>query len=111
MPPRQVGRRHDRDRLRAQYGDLAANALAATLARGKPHEQAVAIGVLGDRGTRADVPALVPHLAHPYPQVRYFAKRAIEKLTGAPLPIDVGLPAAEVAAQVRRWLATTPSPG
>ncbi|MCW5804943.1 MAG: hypothetical protein KIT31_21415 [Deltaproteobacteria bacterium] len=104
------GKRYDRDRLRAQYGDLAANALAATLARGKPHEQAVAIGVLGDRGTRADVPALAPHLAHPYPQVRYFAKRAIEKLTGAPLPIDVGLPAAEVAAQVRRWLATTPSP-
>jgi len=56
------------------------------------------------------VPRLAPHLWHPYPQVRYFAKHAIERLTGAPLSIDVGLPAAEVAAQARRWLAATAAP-
>jgi predicted CXXCH cytochrome family protein len=105
------GKRYDRGRLRALYGpDLEVGAIASTLARGKPHEQGVAIGVLGERGARTDVPRLAPHLWDPYPQVRYFAKRAIEKLTGAPLAIDVGLPAAEVAAQARRWLSTTAAP-
>src|SRR6186713_1702589 len=47
---------------------------------------------LGERGARTDVPQLAPYLWHPYPQVRYFAKHAIERLTGAPLAIDVGLP-------------------
>lgn len=101
------GKRYDRTRLRALYGnDLAVGAIASTLERGKPHEQAVAIGVLGERGTRDDVPAIARYLGHPYPHVRYFAKRAIERLTRAPLAIDVGLPSAEVTTQVRRWLAT-----
>ena len=65
----------------------------------------MAIGVLGERGTRRDVPLIAPHLAHPYPLVRYYAKHAIEKLTGAPVSIDVGQPAAEIAAQVQRWIA------
>src|SRR5262249_40858254 len=38
------GKHYDRAALRALYGDdLSINALRATLARGKPHEQAVAI--------------------------------------------------------------------
>jgi predicted CXXCH cytochrome family protein len=98
------GKRYERDRLRALYGDLDAGALAGALARGKPHEQAVAIGVLGERGTRRDVPLLAPHLAHAYPLVRYYAKHAIEKLTGAPVPIDVGQPAADIAAALQRWM-------
>ena len=105
------GKQYDRGRLRALYGaDLAVGAITSTLARGKPHEQATAIGVLGEQGTRRDVPLLAPHLSHPYPPVRYYAKHAIEKLTGAPLSIDVGLPAAEVAAQARRWLTATAAP-
>ena len=99
------GKRYDRDRLRALYGELDADAIGRTLARGEPHEQAVAIGVLSERGTARDVPLIVPHLAHEYPLVRYHAKHAIEMLIGAPIPIDVGQPAAEVAAQVRRWRA------
>lgn len=98
------GKRYDRDPLRALYGDLGANAISATLARGKPHEQAVAIGVLGERGTKADVAQIAPHLTHAYPLVRYYAKEAIEKLTGKPLPIDVGQPADEIEPEVRRWL-------
>lgn len=99
------GKRYDRDRLRALYGDLAAGAIASTLARGKPHEQAAAIGVLGELGTRDDVPALLPYLAHPFPQVRYFAKHAIERLTGAPLVLDVERPAGELRRALPRELA------
>src|SRR6185436_827016 len=99
------GKRYDRDKLRALYGDLDANAIASTLARGKPHEQAVAIGVLGERGTAQNAPRIAPHLAHPYPLVRYYARHAIEKLTGAPVSIDVEQPAAEIRAQLQRWMA------
>jgi predicted CXXCH cytochrome family protein len=101
------GKRYDRDRLRAQYGDdLGVNVLDSTLARGKPHEVAAAIGVLGERGALAHVPKLAPHLAHEYPLVRFYAKHAIELITGEPLPIDVGRPAADVARDVERWLAS-----
>jgi hypothetical protein len=90
-------KRYDRAALRALYGDdLTVNALRATLARGKPHEQAVAIAVLGQSGDRSAVPAIAAELAHDYPLVRYFAQRALETLTGAPVAIDVGAPAAEV---------------
>jgi hypothetical protein len=77
------GKRYDRGRLRALYGDLAADAITTTLARGKPHEQGVAIGVLGEHGTAADALLLRRQLAHPYPQIRGFAKHAIEKLERA----------------------------
>jgi hypothetical protein len=76
------GTAYDRTRLRALYGnDLSINAIASTLARGKPHEQAVAIGVLGEHGTRDDVRTLTPFLSHAYPQVQMFAKHAIERLS------------------------------
>ena len=98
-------RRYDRAALRALYGDdLSVNALRATLARGKPHEQAVAIAVLGASGDRSALPALAGQLAHDYPLVRYFAQRALETLTGAPVAIDVGAPAAEVRRAAADWL-------
>jgi predicted CXXCH cytochrome family protein len=100
------GKRYDRAALRGLYGDdLGVGVLAATLARGKPHEQGAAIGALGERGDPSAIPALAPHLAHPYPLVRYYARHALERLTGAPVPVDVDRPAAEVAAAVTRWLA------
>src|SRR5262249_3915224 len=86
-------RRYERAELHALYGDdLTVNTLRATLARGKPHEQAVAIAVLGQSGDRSAVPAIAAELAHDYPLVRYFAQRALETLTGAPVAIDVGAP-------------------
>jgi predicted CXXCH cytochrome family protein len=99
------GKRYDRQPLRELYGeDLDVNVLASTLARGKPHEQAVAIAVLGDAGNSAVVPRLASHLAHEYPLVRYYAKEAIESLIGQPLPVDVNEPAGKVAAEAQRWL-------
>ncbi len=41
------GRRYDRAALAALYGSLDARPLEATLARGKAHEQAVALATLG----------------------------------------------------------------
>jgi predicted CXXCH cytochrome family protein len=98
------GKRYDRSKLSALYGDLDANVIGATLLKGKPHEQAVAIGVLGERGKKQDVSAIAPHLAHAYPLVRYYAKHAIEKLTGRPVPIDIEQPASEVQTRIQPWL-------
>ncbi len=99
------GKTYDRAALRALYGeDLGVNAIRATLERGKAHEQAVAIVVLGETKDRAAIPALVPMLAHQYPLVRYFAQRALQTITGDPVAIDVGAPAAEVRAAAERWL-------
>jgi predicted CXXCH cytochrome family protein len=99
------GKRYDRAALRALYGDdLSVNALRATLARGKPHEQAVAIAVLGEARDHAAIPLLAAQLSHDYPLVRYFAQRALETVTGAPVPIDVGAPAADVRRAAAAWL-------
>jgi hypothetical protein len=99
------GKRYDRAALRALYGDdLGVDTLRATLARGKPHEQAVAIAVLGQARDRAALPLLVPMLAHDYPLVRYFAQRALQTITGDPVAIDVGAPAAEVRSLAAQWL-------
>jgi predicted CXXCH cytochrome family protein len=101
------GKRYDRAGLRALYGDdLSVNALRATLDRGKPHEQAVAIAVLGQARDRSAIPLLAAQLAHDYPLVRYFALRALETITGGPVPIDVGAPAAEVRRAAADWLTT-----
>jgi predicted CXXCH cytochrome family protein len=74
------GKRYDRDKLRVLYGDLSAPVLAATLARGKPHEQATAIAVLGDAHATDAAPALTAALTHPYPLVRYYALHALKKM-------------------------------
>jgi predicted CXXCH cytochrome family protein len=98
-------RSYDRDALTKLYGDdLGVNALSATLARGKPHEQATAIGVLGDVRAKDMVASLVPMLAHDYPLVRYYAQRALQQITGDPVAIDVGAPAAEVRRAAEAWL-------
>jgi predicted CXXCH cytochrome family protein len=100
------GKRYDRDALRALYGDdLDVNALDATLARGKPHEQAAAIGALGEQRVQRAVPELAEQLSHPYPLVRAFAQNALERISGTQLGFDVYAPADEVAAKARAWLA------
>ncbi|MGE5184158.1 MAG: HEAT repeat domain-containing protein, partial [Acidobacteriota bacterium] len=101
------GKSYDRGQLRALYGDdLSVNAIRATLERGKPHEQAVAIVTLGEAKDRSAVPLIVPMLAHEYPLVRYFAQRALQTITGDPVAIDVGAPAADVRTAAASWLAT-----
>lgn len=95
------GRRYDRAALRRLYGsDLSVNVLESTLAHGKPHEQGVAIGVLGERKIASALPKLLPHLSHEYPLVRFFAKHAIEEITGKPLDVDPNRSASEIARAV-----------
>jgi hypothetical protein len=99
------GKQYDRDAMKKLYGpDLAVNALHATLERGKPHEQAAAIGVLGDVKDKTSVAALVPMLWHDYPLVRYYAQRALQRITGDAVAIDVGAPASEVRSAADAWL-------
>ena len=102
------GKRYDRGALRRLYGDdLEVSTIRATLTRGKPHEQAVAIIVLGDRKHPEALPLLAPHLAHAYPLVRYYAQRALETITGAPVELDLGATAAELRQAADAWLRTT----
>jgi predicted CXXCH cytochrome family protein len=83
------GKRYERSALRALYGDdLAVSPLLPSLA-GKPHEQITAAAVLGERGPRASAAALVPLLSSEYPLVRYWAREAVERLLGKPLPVDL----------------------
>ena len=101
------GKTYDRDALNRLYGaDLSVNTMRATLEMGKPHEQAVAIATFGDAKNRDAILAIVPALAHEYPLVRYFAQRALQNITGDPVAIDVGAPAAQVRAAATAWLAT-----
>jgi hypothetical protein len=99
------GKHYDRDALHALYGaDLSVNVMRATLARGKAHEQAVAIATFGELGDKSAVAALAPMLAHEYPLVRYFVQRALQKITGDPVAIDIGAPAADVRRAADAWL-------
>jgi hypothetical protein len=92
--------RYPRQRLEELYGSLEVNALRATLERGKPHERAVAIAVLGESGARDAAPAIARELLDEYPLVREWAKRALVALLGR---CDVDLAAADdaIAAQAR----------
>jgi hypothetical protein len=83
-------KRYDRAALRRLYGDdLSVNALRATVAMGKAHEQIAAAAVLGERGPRDAARVLVPLLASDYPLVRYNAGHAIERLLGRRVPVDL----------------------
>lgn len=74
---------YDGDAIRALYGDASANVMQATLARGKPHEQAVALAVLGDRPARNLAPLFARELDNEYPLVREFARAAFLRALGA----------------------------
>ena len=97
---------YSREALRELYGaDLSANALARTLERGKPHEQAVAIATFGDQRVQSALPLLLPQLTHEYPLVRFYAKAAIERITLQPLPVDVNGSATQIRAVASSWWA------
>ena len=100
------GKKYDRDALRRLYGaDLRVNALEATLKYGKPHEQGTAVAIAG-RDKRADwLPLVVAQLGNDYPLVRYFARHAVERITAAPLPIDMNAPAGDVVNSAQKYLA------
>ena len=86
--------RYPRQRLEELYGSLDANVIRATLERGKPHEQAVAIGVLKEAGARDAVPLIARQLGNEYPLVREWAQRALEALGAPPQPTHHPAPGA-----------------
>jgi predicted CXXCH cytochrome family protein len=96
------GKRYDRAALRDLYGDLDARPLEATLGRGKAHEQAVAVAVLGEAHARSALPAVARQLANPFPLVRYFARKAVGQIRGAPCEVDLDRPLPEIQAAARR---------
>jgi predicted CXXCH cytochrome family protein len=74
--------RYPRQRIEELYGSLDANVLRATLERGKPHEQAVAMAVLAQAGARDAVPLIAPNLVGEYPLIREWAKRSLASILG-----------------------------
>jgi hypothetical protein len=98
-------RSYDRGAIQKLYGALDANVMLATAERGKPHEQAVAFAILGETRTRAAVPILVGQLLHPYPIVRSYAKQALDRIEGAPVPVDIDADDATLEAQAKALLA------
>ena len=97
------GKRYDAGALRALYGDdLSVNVIDATLARGKPHEQAVAIALRGEARDVKAVPKLVPQLTHAYPLVRFYVHRALEKILGRPIVIDLNASAQAIRTELER---------
>lgn len=98
------GGTYDRARLKALYGDLDGDVLLETLSVGKPHEQAVAAVVLGQRKRRAAVPFLLPVLTNPFPLVRTFALDSLEAILGGPSGIDLHRGNGEIAKQARAWV-------
>ncbi len=95
------GRRYDRAMLQVLYGSLDARPLQATLTRGKPHEQAVAIATLEAAHQTDAVAPIARQLVNPFPLVRYYARRALAALRGADCAVDLDRPVPEIAAAVR----------
>ena len=99
------GKHYDRAALRALYGeDLDANVLLTTLAKGKPHEQLAAITALGEQPVPGTTELLAAQLSHPYPLVRFQARRSLEVASGRAVDLDLHLEPSELEPQVRKWL-------
>ncbi len=97
------GKHYDRAALRGLYGDLRDNALRATLSRGKGHEQATAMILLGERKDLEALPSLLISLTNPYPLLRYFARKALSDLTGRPCDVDLEQEDEKIRTQAERW--------
>jgi hypothetical protein len=72
--------RYPRQRLEELYGSLDANVIAATLERGKAHEQAVALGILRTSPDRALLPLVEKQLTGEYPLVRAWARATLDAM-------------------------------
>jgi hypothetical protein len=83
------GKRYDRRVLQTLYGDLQEPPLLSTLARGKPHEQVVAIISLREQKVREALPLVAQQIAHRLPLVRYQARKAINAFVGRDCAIDL----------------------
>jgi hypothetical protein len=95
---------YDAEALSALYGGLDRDVVEATIALGKPHEQAVALELAGGRGRRDLAAAVAAQLAHPYPIVRGYAKNALQAMTGRACAIDLDADAATLESQAKTCL-------
>jgi predicted CXXCH cytochrome family protein len=95
------GKRYDRAALADLYGAIDARPLVATLTRGKAHEQAVAVAVLGEARRTEATAGVARQLANPFPLVRYYARRALASLLPRPCPVDLDRPTPEIIAATR----------
>jgi len=98
------GKHYDRAALIALYGDMKALPLVATVTRGKPHEQATAIAVLGERRVEAATQVVANELVNRYPLVRYYARQALEKLARRPCDVNLDQDDSQIRAAVTAWL-------
>jgi hypothetical protein len=96
------GKRYDRQILQTLYGDLQQPPLLSTLARGKPHEQAVAIISLREQNQREALPLIARQIAHPIPLVRYQVRKAINAFVGRDCGIDLDRAVGEIIAATER---------
>jgi len=107
------GKHVDRAILDGLYGRLDQNVLDATLARGKAHEQAVAMALLGERRERRAIKPIAGELVNEYPLVRFYAEHALERITGETSPMDMYATDDEIRSASAEWLrraeATSPS--
>jgi predicted CXXCH cytochrome family protein len=101
---RLFGKTYDRRELAVLYGDLRDNLLMSTLRRGRPHEQVVAIAVLGREKRRDAAPLIAQQLVHPLPIVRYYAVVALEQILGTTSTLDVHQDSARIQASAQKWL-------
>ncbi len=98
-------KRYDRGSLRALYSDLARPTLLPTLASGKPHEQAVALFVLGQRKERTAAALIARQTVNEYPLVREYARAALDAVLGRSCAIDLGAETKAIEAAARACLA------
>jgi predicted CXXCH cytochrome family protein len=98
------GKSYDRAKVAALYPDVGRPVLLQTLEVGKPHEQAVAIAVLGEHRDIAAAPAIAGAMTHRYPLLRYYARRALEQISSRPLLLSLDRDNAEISADVGAWL-------
>jgi len=96
------GKHYDRRALARLYGGLDVNCLIATVERGKPHEQAPAMAVLGEQRVPAALLPIARQLTHPIPLVRYYALRAVDAIRGVPCAVDLDRATTEIAAAADR---------
>jgi predicted CXXCH cytochrome family protein len=91
--------RYPRQRIEELYGSLDANVLRATLDRGKPHEQAVAMASLAEAHASEAAPAVAAQLLNPYPLVRQWAAGALDRLAPGRCSVDLSASDATIARQ------------
>ena len=62
------------------------------------------MSLLGDRRDRRAARAIAAQLVAEYPLVRYYAERALERISGEPSPLDLNADDATIHAAATHWL-------